>query len=60
MTLHRSFAILVLAASLSGGALAQTGTDLDDETIFIAVDDTLRGVTGVANEIRVANRPSRA
>ena len=98
MSLNRSLAVLVLAASLSGGALAQ----LDDESIFLAVDDALRrahsltaaritvrsqdgfitlggvadsvediatagrlaarvrGVTGVANEIRVAIRPSRA
>ena len=97
MTLKRSFAALVLAASFSGGALA-----LDDESIFVAVDDALRGahaladaritvrsqdgfitlggvadtlediaaagtlawgvsgVTGVTNEIRVADRPSRA
>ena len=97
MKLNRSLAALVLAASFSGGALA-----LDDESIFVAVDDALRGehaladaritvrsqdgfitlrgvahtmediatagtlasrvsgVTGVTNEIRVADRPSRA
>ena len=97
MKFHRSFAVLVLAASLSGGALA-----LDDESIFVAVDEALRGahalaearitvrsqdgfitltgvagsteeiatagrlasrvrgVTGVANEIQVADRPWRA
>ena len=102
MTLNRSLTVLVLAASLSGGALAQGGIALDDESIFIAVDDALRGarslaaaritvrsrdgfitlggvadtiediatagrlaarvrgVTGVANEIRVANRAWRA
>lgn len=96
MKFHRSLAVLVLAAGLSGGALA-----LDDESIFVAVDDALRGapslaearievssqdgfitlsgvadtmediatagrlassvrgVTGVANEIRVADRPAR-
>ena len=99
---RRSIAILVLAASLSGGAAAQTAVALDDEAIFVAVDDALRGayslaearitvrsqdgyitlsgvadslediatagivasrvrgVTGVANHIRVANRPWRA
>ena len=102
MSLNRSLAVLVLVASLSGGALAQTVVALDDESIFVAVDDALRrahsltaaritvrsqdgfitlggfadtmediatagrlaarvrGVTGVANEIRVANRPWRA
>ena len=102
MTLQRTLAVLVLAAGLSGGALAQTVVALDDELIFVAVDEALRrshslsaaritvrsqdgfitlggvadtvediatagrlasrvrGVTGVANEIRVANRPWRA
>ena len=97
MTFHRSFAIVLLAASLSGGVLAQ-----DDKTIFVAVEQALdgtqalaaaritvrsrdgfvtlsgvadtmehiatagrlaarvRGVTGVDNKIRVANRPWRA
>ena len=102
MRVNKSLAALVLAASLSGGALAQTMIVLDDEMIFIAVEDALRGayslgearitvrsqdgyitlsgvadtvediatagivasrvrgVTGVANHIRVANRPWRA
>jgi osmotically-inducible protein OsmY len=92
----------VLSASLSGGALAQSGIAPDDETICAAVEDALRGtrtlaaaritvrsqdgfitlrgvadsvediatagrlagrvrgVTGVANAIRVADRPWRA
>ena len=102
MTFKRSIAVFVLAASLSGGAAAQTTVALDDEIIFTAVEDALRearsladaritvtsrdgyitlsgvadtvediatagiiasrvrGVTGVANEIRVASRPWRA
>jgi osmotically-inducible protein OsmY len=98
----RTFAALVLAASLAGGALAQERIARDDETIFLAVEQALedarplawaritvqsrdgyvtlsgvadsmqdiatagrlaaqvRGVTGVANHIRVADRPSRA
>ena len=102
MTFHRSLAVLLLAASLSGGALAQAPVALDDENIFAAVEDALqrtralaaaritvrsrdgfvplsgvadtmeqiatagrlaarvRGVTGVRNKIRVANRPWRA
>jgi len=101
MTLNRSLAVLVLAASLSAGAFAQSRIGLDDETIFLAVEDVLRGahsltyaritvrsqdgfitlggvadsmediatagrlaagvrgVTGVANRIQVANRPWR-
>ena len=102
MTLKRSLAVLVLAAGLSGGALAQKPVLLDDESIFAAVEEVLhgapalaaaritvrsqdgfvtlsgsadtqkdiaaavglasgvRGVTGVKNEIRVGDRPSRA
>ena len=102
MTFKRSLAVLVLAAGLSGGALAQKPVVLDDESIFAAVEEVLqgaralaaaritvrsqdgfvtlsgsadsvkdiatagrlassvRGVTGVSNEIRVAGRPSRA
>jgi osmotically-inducible protein OsmY len=70
MNLHRTLAVLLLAASLSGGVLAQDRVALDDETIFIAVEEALndarsraarvRGVTGVSNEIRVTDRPARA
>jgi hyperosmotically inducible periplasmic protein len=101
MSFHRSLAVLLLAASLSGGVLAHAPVTLDDETIFIAVEEALndarsldaaritvrsrdgfvtlggvaatvediatagrlaarvRGVTGVSNEIRVADRPAR-
>ena len=101
MSMHRSLAGLLLAASLSGGVLAQAPISLDDGTIFVLVEDALhgarsldaaritvrsrdgfvtlggvvatvediaaagrlaarvRGVTGVSNEIRVANRPAR-
>ena len=102
MIFKRSLAVLVLAAGLSGGALAQKPVVLDDESIFAAVEEVLRGVrslaaaritvrsqdgfvtlggsadsvkdiatavrlassvrgvTGVSNEIRVADRPWRA
>jgi osmotically-inducible protein OsmY len=102
MIFYRSLAIFFLAASLSGGALAQAPVALDDENIFAAVEQALqrthalaaaritvrsrdgfvtlsgfadtmehiatagrlaagvRGVTGVFNNIRVANRPWRA
>src|SRR5689334_3888635 len=102
MRLNRTFAALVLAAGLGGGALAQDRAVRDDETIFLAVEQALdgalplawarisvrsqegyvtlsgvadnlqdialagqlaakvRGVTGVANEIKVADRASRA
>jgi osmotically-inducible protein OsmY len=102
MTLYRSIAVLILAASFSGGALAQKPVVLDDERIFVAVENVLEGarvlaaaritvrsqdgfvtlsgfadtmkdiatagmlasrvygVTGVSNEIRVADRPWRA
>ena len=41
MTRYRGVAVLLLAASLYGGAAAQERTALDDETIFIAVEDAL-------------------
>jgi osmotically-inducible protein OsmY len=101
MSFHRSLAVLLLAASLSGGVLAQAPISSGDEMIFIAVEDALhgarsldagritvhsrnglvtlggvaatvtdiatagrlaarvRGVTGVNNEIRVADRAAR-
>jgi osmotically-inducible protein OsmY len=101
MSLHRSLAGLLVAATLCGGVLAQAPISLDDGTIFVLVEDALqgarsltaaritvrshegfvtlggvvatvediatagrlaarvRGVTGVSNEIRVANPPSR-
>jgi osmotically-inducible protein OsmY len=103
MTLNRSFAVLVLVASLAGGVLAQGKVVAnDDESIFTAVESvlqrsrslkaarievhsregfvtltgfaatvedvatagrlaaTVHGVTGVSNQIRVADRASRA
>ena len=103
MTFKRNLAILLLATSLSGAAFAQKPVALDDEAIFVAVEEVLqgsralaaariivirsqdgfitlggsaasvkdiataerlassvRGVTGVRNEIRVADRPWRA
>jgi osmotically-inducible protein OsmY len=103
MTFNRSFAALVLVASLAGSALAQGKVvAIDDETIFTAVESALqrsrslkaarievhsregfvtltgfaasvddiatagrlaaqvRGVTGVSNQIKVADRASRA
>ena len=102
MKLHRILAVLLVAASFSGGVLAQRQAQLDDETIFLAVEQALRearafaaaditvrsregyvtlsgsarslhdiaaagriaarvrGVTGVKNDLRVADRPWRA
>ena len=102
MTFKNKLAIVLFAASLSGAAFAQKPVALDDEAIFVAVEEVLqdapalsaaritvrsqdgfitlsgsapsvkdiatavrlassvRGVTGVSNEIRVADRPSRA
>jgi hypothetical protein len=48
MSVHRSLAVLLLAASLSGGVLAQHPVALDDETIFIAVEDALQGARSLA------------
>jgi len=102
MKIQRTFALLALCAGVYGSALAQRPIALDDETIFIAVEEALqdarslagaditvrsqdgfitlsgvaeslediaaagriaagvRGVTGVKNKLRVANRPSHA
>ena len=102
MKLQRSFAVLVLLAGVYGAAHAQFPVALDDETIFIAVEEALqharalagadisvrsqdgfitlsgvaesfediavagriassvRGVTGVKNKLRVAERPPHA
>ncbi len=45
MKIHRTFAVLVLAAGIAGGALAarQTIGFDDDETIFLAVEQALQG-----------------
>ena len=42
MTLNRSLAVVILAASLSGAAIAQYRNALDDETIFAAVEQALQ------------------
>jgi osmotically-inducible protein OsmY len=42
MTLHRSLAILLLAAAFAGAAGAQGRGAQDDETIFAAVEDALQ------------------
>ena len=102
MTFKKNIAIVLFAASLSGAAFAQKPVALDDETIFVAVEEVLqdapalsaaritvrsqdgfitlsgsapsvkdiatavrlassvRGVTGVSNEIRIAEQPWRA
>ena len=102
MTFKKNLAIVFFAASLSGPTFAQKPVVLDDEAIFVAVEQVLqgapalaaaritvrsqdgfitlsgsapsvkdiatavrlassvRGVTGVSNEIRVAEHPWRA
>ena len=102
MTFKKNLAIVFFAASLSGPTFAQKPVVLDDEAIFVAVEQVLqgapalaaaritvrsqdgfvtlsgsaesvkdiatavrlassvRGVTGVSNEIRVGDRASRA
>ena len=102
MTFQKNLAIVLFAASLSGAVFAQKPVVLDDEAIFVAVEEVLDGahalaaaritvrsqdgfitlggsapsvkdiatavrlassvpgVTGVSNEIRVADRPWRA
>jgi osmotically-inducible protein OsmY len=57
MNLHRTLAILLLAASLSGGVLAQDRVTLDDETIFVAVEDALHSARSLAGaDITVHSR----
>lgn len=57
MNLHRTLAVLLLAASLSGGVLAQRPVPVDDETIFIAVEDALHGARSLADaDITVRSR----
>ena len=102
MTFKKNLTIALLAVSLSGPTFAQKPVALDDEAIFVAVEEVLhgaralaaarikvrsqdgfitlsgsapsvkdiatagrlassvRGVTGVRNEIRVADRPWHA
>ncbi|HEX6154509.1 MAG TPA: hypothetical protein VFZ54_00695 [Burkholderiales bacterium] len=42
MTLKKNLAIVLFAASLSGAAFAQKPVALDDEAIFVAVEEVLR------------------
>jgi osmotically-inducible protein OsmY len=49
MNFHRTLAVLLLAAGLSGGVLAQAQIALDDETIFVAVEDALQSARSLAN-----------
>ena len=57
MNLHRTLGVLLLAASLSGGVLAQDRIALDDETIFIAVEDVLHSARSLADaDITVRSR----
>ena len=57
MNLHRTLAVLLLAASLSGGVLAQVPVGLDDETIFITVEDALHSARSLDNaDITVRSR----
>jgi osmotically-inducible protein OsmY len=57
MNLHRILAVLLLAASLSGGVLARVPVALDDETIFAAVEDALHSAPSLARaDITVRSR----
>lgn len=57
MSLYRTLAVLFLAASLSGGVLAQRYVPVDDETVFIAVEDALHDARSLARaEIVVRSR----
>ena len=48
MNFHRILAVLLLAASLSGGVHALVPVALDDETIFAAVEDALHSAPALA------------
>ena len=57
MSLQRTLAVLFLAASLSGGVLAQGRAPVDDETIFVAVEAALEGAPSLAgSDIEVRSR----
>ena len=53
MNFHRTLAVLLLAASLCGGVAAQ---GLDDETIFLAVEDALSAHSLAGADITVRSR----
>lgn len=48
MTLIRRLAVLILAAGFSGGAVAQQRVLIDDEVIFVAVEEALHGARALA------------
>jgi osmotically-inducible protein OsmY len=48
-TFSRSLAILLIAASLCGPVAAQNRTALDDETIFVAVEEALHDSRALAS-----------
>jgi hypothetical protein len=57
MNLLRRVAVLLLAASFSGGLLAQVTVPVDDESIFVAVEAELRGAPSLAGaDIEVTSR----
>ena len=57
MTFQRRLAVLFLAATLSGGVLAQGPAPVDDETIFIAVEAALvRAPSLAGSDIEVTSR----
>ena len=49
MHLRRDLAVLLLAASLSGGVLAQSEVSLDDQTISVAVEDALQSARSLVH-----------
>src|SRR5687767_15220544 len=57
MTFLRGFAVLLLAASLSSGVLAQRHAPVDDATIFVAVEGALHEDHSLARaDIKVHSR----
>ena len=51
MNVNRSFAAVVLAASLAGSVLAQRPSARDDEAIFTAVQEALHDAPSLASAI---------
>jgi osmotically-inducible protein OsmY len=49
MHLRRDLAVLLLAASLSGGVLAQVPVSVDDETLSVAVENALQSARSLAH-----------
>ena len=57
MSLIRRIAVFVFAASLSTGVLAQYKVAVDDETIFVAVEEALHDAPSLAgDDIEVTSR----